>query len=223
MDGYFKRIREICDKYGVLLILDEVMCGLGRTGVLHACTGEGVVPDLLIDAKGLGAGYQPLGTVMIIEKVARAVMEGSGAFVHGHTFQGHAAACAGAIAVQKIFKEDDLVNRSAQMGALLRSRLESRFGNHPNVGDIRGKGLFQGIELVADRMSKTPFDPAHKVHLKVKAGGMERGLAVYPMGGTLDGVSGDHIVIAPPFIITESEIDFLVETLAVTIDAALPG
>ncbi len=223
VEGYFVRIREICDKYGVLLILDEVMCGLGRTGVLHACMAEGVVPDLLIDAKGLGAGYQPLGTVMIIEKVAKAVMEGSGAFVHGHTFQGHAAACAGAVAVQKIFKEDDLVNRSAKMGALLRSRLESRFGNHPNVGDIRGRGLFQGVELVADRMTKTPFDPAHKVNLKVKAEGMERGLAVYPMGGTVDGVRGDHIVLAPPFIIKESEIDYLVDTLAATIDAALPA
>lgn len=223
VEGYFKRIRQICDKYGVLLILDEVMCGLGRTGVLHACTGGGVVPDLLVDAKGLGAGYQPLGTVMIIKKVADAVMNGSGAFVHGHTFQGHAAACAGALAVQKIFEEDGLVQRSAEMGALLRARLESRFGNHPHVGDIRGKGLFQGVELVADRMTKTPFDPKHKVHLKVKAGGMERGLAVYPMGGTLDGFRGDHIVIAPPFIIQESEIDYLVDRLAATIDAAIPA
>jgi adenosylmethionine-8-amino-7-oxononanoate aminotransferase len=220
--GYFQRVRAICDRHDVLLLLDEVMCGMGRTGTLHACEQDGVAPDLMIVAKGLGAGYQPIGAVLIADKIARAVMDGSGGFVHGHTYQAHPVACAGAIAVQNVMRADGLVARAAAMGAKLRARLESRFGNHPHVGDIRGRGLFQGIELVQDRLTKEPFDPDHKLHLKIKYDALARGLAVYPMGGTVDGRRGDHVVVSPPYIIGDDEIDILVDRLAQAIDASLP-
>jgi len=218
---YFKRIREICDKYGVLLILDEVMCGMGRTGTLHACEQEGIAPDLMTIAKGLGGGYEPIGAVLLAGKIYDSFAGGSGFFQHGHTYMGHPLACAAGLAVQETIRRDNLLDNVCSMGAHLRRRLGERFGNHAHVGDIRGRGLFQAIELVEDRMTKAPFDPARKLNARVKKAAMARGLMVYPMGGTIDGTRGDHVLLAPPFIVTASQIDEIVDRLGSAVDDAL--
>lgn len=217
--GYFKAVRELCDRHGILLILDEVMCGMGRTGTLHACEQEGVAPDLLTIAKGLGGGYQPIGAVLAQGRLVEAFRRGSGLFQHGHTYLGHAVACAAALAVQQVIVRDGLLDRVKVLGTHLEQRLRAELGAHPHVGDIRGRGLFWGVELVADRASKQWFDPALKVHARLKADAMARGLLVYPMGGTVDGRVGDHVLLAPPFICSEAEIDLLVERLAEAVDA----
>ncbi|MBP0579818.1 aspartate aminotransferase family protein [Labrys sp. LIt4] len=220
---YFRRIRAICDRYGVLLILDEVMCGMGRTGTLHACEQEGVVPDLMTVAKGLGGGYQPIGAVLLSAAIFEAFARGSGFFQHGHTYMGHAMAAAAALVVQETIVRDNLLANVVAMGDHLRERLEQRFANHAHIGDIRGRGLFRAIEFVADRSSKQPFDPALKLHAAVKREAMARGLMAYPMGGTIDGVQGDHILLAPPFIIERGQADAVVERLGDAVDAAIAG
>ncbi len=219
--GYFKRVREICDRHGMLLILDEVMCGMGRTGTLHACEQEGIVPDLMAIAKGLGGGYQPVGAVLINAKVIDAIGAGSGFFQHGHTYIGHPVACAAALAVQQVFARDKLVERCAQQGARLGVRLSEAFREHPHVGDIRGRGLFQAVELVADRATKQPFEPAFKVHAKVKKAAMDAGMLCYPMGGTIDGARGDHVLLAPPFIISDEELDLLIGRLTEAVNTVV--
>jgi hypothetical protein len=211
--GYFKRVREVCDRYGVLLVLDEVMCGMGRCGTLWAFEQEGIVPDLVTVAKGLGAGYQPIGALLVSKKISDAVLGGSGFFQHGHTYIGHAAACAGALAVQKRLHEDGLLKKVTPMGALLERKLRDAFENHPHVGDIRGRGLFRGVEIVEDRATKKPFDPKLRMHARVKRKAMQAGLMCYPMGGTIDGVQGDHVLLAPPFIVDETQLDELVDKL----------
>ena len=211
--GYFKRIREICDRYGVLLILDEVMCGMGRTGTLFACEQDQIAPDICTIAKGLGASYQPIGAMMCTGTIYEAIRNGTGQFQHGHTYLGHPVACAAALAVVTKLTSEGLVERCRMMGDKLMSRLQDRFGDHPNVGDIRGRGLFLGMELVADRETKTPLDPALQTHAKLKKKAFENGLICYPMGGTIDGRLGDHVLLAPPFIIEESEIEMLVDRL----------
>ncbi|NGO51194.1 aspartate aminotransferase family protein [Allomesorhizobium camelthorni] len=218
---YLKRIRAICDRYGILLILDEVMCGMGRTGTLHACEQDGVAPDLMTVAKGLGGGYQPIGAVLLSQKIFDAFANGSGLFQHGHTYICHPMACAAALAVQEVIARDDLLANVRAMGAHLSRRLGERFGNHAHVGDIRGRGLFMGVELVQDRSTKAPFDPKLKLNAKIKREAMARGLAAYPGGGTIDGVNGDHVLIAPPFIIDAATIDAVVERLGDAIDAAV--
>ena len=219
--GYFERIREICDRHGVLLILDEVMCGMGRCGTLHAIEAEGVTPDLMVLAKGLGGGYAPIGAVLASADVMAAFERGSGAFMHGHTYMAHPLACAAALAVQRTIREQDLLANVRVQGARLKTLLAARLGDHPHVGDIRGRGLFCGVELVADRATKAPFDPALRVHSHIKSEAMQRGLLVYPMGGTVDGRSGDHVLIAPPFIVEERHVAEIVDKLAMAIDAAL--
>ena len=219
--GYFKRVREVCDRYGVLLILDEVMCGMGRCGTLYAFEQDGIVPDLVSVAKGLGAGYQPIGATLVSKRVYETIVSGSGFFQHGHTYLGHAAACAGALAVQRRLHEDGLLARVAPLGVLLEKKLRAAFGDHPHVGDIRGRGLFLGVELVADRASKRPFDPARRVNAKVKKEALKEGLMCYPMGGTLDGVQGDHVLLAPPFIIEEAQLDESITKLRSALDAVL--
>ncbi|MBA1145217.1 aspartate aminotransferase family protein [Mesorhizobium neociceri] len=221
VDGYFKRIREICDSYGVLLILDEVMCGMGRTGTLHAYEQEAIVPDLIAIAKGLGGGYQPVGAVLLGRRIYDAFATGSGFFQHGHTYMAHPMAAAAALAVQDVVREHGLLDNVVRMGELLNHRLQERFHNHHSVGDIRGRGLFRGIEIVADRGDKSPFDPARKVNVAIKREAMARGLMVYPMGGTIDGVQGDHILLAPPFIVSAGQIDTIVERLGDAVDAAV--
>lgn len=218
---YFKRIRAICDKYGVLLVLDEVMCGMGRTGTLHACEQDGISPDLMTFAKGLGGGYQPVGAVLLSKKIFEAFSRGSGFFQHGHTYMGHPMAAAAGLAVQEILRRDGLLANVVAMGGHLQRRLQERFANHHHVGDIRGRGLFRGIELVADRSTKAPFDPSRKLNALVKREAMARGLMVYPMGGTIDGVQGDHVLLAPPFIVNEGHIDAIVERLGDSVDAAI--
>jgi adenosylmethionine-8-amino-7-oxononanoate aminotransferase len=218
--GYFKRVREICDRHGILLILDEVMCGMGRTGTLHACEQEGIAPDLMAIAKGLGGGFMPIGALMISDTIYKTIADGSRVFQHSHTYTGHPLACAAALAVLTVIRRDNLLQNVRDQGARLTRRLQERFGNHPFVGDVRGRGLFQGVELVADRGTKEPFDPARKIHAKVKQEAMARGLMTYPMGGTVDGVRGDHILLAPPFIINGDAIDTIVERLGEAIDAA---
>jgi len=218
--GYFKRVREICDRHGILLILDEVMCGMGRTGTLHACEQDGVSPDLMAIAKGLGGGYAPIGALLLQDKIFKALADGSGAFQHSHTYTGHPLACAAALAVQRVIRRDNLLANVREQGARLSRRLQERFGNHPFVGDVRGRGLFQGIEIVSDRGTKEPFDPARKVHARIKQEAMARGLMVYPMGGTVDGTRGDHVLLAPPFIIDAAAVDTIVERLGEAVDAA---
>jgi adenosylmethionine-8-amino-7-oxononanoate aminotransferase len=219
--GYFRAVREICDRHGALLILDEVMCGMGRTGTLHAWEQEGIAPDIQAVAKGLGGGYQPIGALLASARVVDAIRDGSGAFQHGHTYLAHPVACAAALAVQQVIREDGLLARVREQGDLLDRRLTDRFGNHPHIGDIRGRGLFRGLELVADRTSKRPFDPALKVHARVKQAAFDRGLACYPSGGTVDGVRGDHVLLAPPYIVSPHEIDMIVDRLGAAIDDAL--
>lgn len=219
--GYFKRVREICDRHGILLILDEVMCGIGRTGTLHACEQEGVRPDILAIAKGLGGGYAPIGAILLHDRIFKAIADGSGAFQHSHTYTGHPLACAAALAVQQVIQRDDLLANVRRQGGLLAKRLQERFGNHPFVGNVRGRGLFQAIEIVADRGTKKPFDPQRKLHAQIKREAMTRGLMVYPMGGTADGARGDHVLLAPPFIIDSDAIDMVVERLGDAVDAAV--
>ena len=215
--GYFKRVRELCDRHGILLILDEVMCGMGRCGTLWAFEQEGIVPDLVAVAKGLGAGYQPIGALLVSESITKAIVAGSGFFQHGHTYLGHPAACAGALAVQKRLHDDGVLSRVLPLGRLLEKKLKEAFADHPNVGDIRGRGLFWGLELVADRATKAPFDPKWQMHARVKREAMRQGLLCYPMGGTLDGQRGDHILLAPPFILEETQLDELVDKLSMAI------
>jgi adenosylmethionine-8-amino-7-oxononanoate aminotransferase len=219
--GYFRRVRDVCDRYGVLLILDEVMCGMGRCGTLWAFEQEGVVPDLAAIAKGLGAGYQPIGAVMVSGQIHDTIVGGSGFFQHGHTYLGHAAACAGALAVQRRLHDDGLLGRVAPLGALLEQKLRAAFGAHAHVGDIRGRGLFWGLELVADKAARAPFEPGLRVHARVKKAALEAGLMCYPMGGTLDGARGDHVLLAPPFIVEERQLDELVGKLGGALDAVL--
>jgi adenosylmethionine-8-amino-7-oxononanoate aminotransferase len=216
--GYFRRVREICDRHGILLVSDEVMCGMGRTGTLYAIEQEGVAPDLVAIAKGLGGGYQPIGAVLAQARVVEAFRKGSGLFQHGHTYLGHPVAAAAALAVQRVIKRDNLLAAVRTRGAHFERRLREALGAHPHVGDIRGRGFFRGIELVRDRETKETFDPALRLHAKIKAGAMERGLMVYPMGGTIDGVRGDHVLLAPPFIATEADLDEIVGRLAEAIE-----
>jgi adenosylmethionine-8-amino-7-oxononanoate aminotransferase len=218
--GYFKRVREICDRYGILLILDEVMSGMGRTGTLFACEQDGIAPDMVVVAKGLGGGYQPIGAVLASAAIVDAVRRGSGAFQHGHTYIGHPIACAAALAVQKTVEDQNLLASVRVNGQLLRRRLDEAFRDHPYVGDIRGRGLFLGVELVTDRATREPFDPGRRLHAAVKREAMARGLLVYPSGGTIDGIRGDHILVAPPFIAKPGELDSIAQLLRQAVDVA---
>ena len=219
--GYFKRIREICDRYGILLILDEVMCGMGRTGTMFSCEQDDIVPDLLTLAKGLGAGYQPIGAVMVADHVLRTFAEGSGFFQHSHTYMGHPVACAAGNAVIDAIEEDDLLANVRGRGRELQAALGIEFGQHPHVGDIRGRGLLIGIEIVKDRSTKEPFETERKLPGRIKAAAMAEGLMVYPMGGTIDGLSGAHVLLAPPYIIDGSHVEAIVDRLSKALDTAL--
>ena len=219
--GYLRGVRELCDRHGILLILDEVMCGMGRTGTLYACEQEGVAPDIVVIAKGLGAGYEPIGAALLSRRIFEAFRDGSGFFQHGHTYLGHVLACAAALEVQRTIEREDLLANVRRLGPLLEARLRERFAAHPHVGDIRGRGLFWGIEFVADRASKRPFDPALRLHARIKKAAMAQGLMTYPMGGTIDGRLGDHLLLAPPFILGEQHLEMIVERLAQALDAAI--
>ncbi len=219
---YLKRIRAVCDRYGVLLILDEVMSGMGRTGHLFACDEDGVAPDIIAIAKGLGAGYQPIGAMIASTRIYDTIVGGSGFFQHGHTYVAHVAACAGALAVQRVIQEEHLLDNVKERGEQLRQLLREKFSDHPHVGDVRGRGLFVGVEFVQDRSSKAAFDPRLKVYAQLKASGMRHGLLTYPSGGTVDGVRGDHVLLAPPFICTETDIEVIGERFLKAVQAVLP-
>lgn len=222
VEGYFKKVREICDKYGALLILDEVMCGMGRTGSLFAYEQEQINPDICAIAKGLGAGYQPIGAMLCTSEIYDVIRDGSGFFQHGHTYNGHPTAAAAALAVVRRLIDDDVVSNVAPLGARLQQELSDTLGQHPHIGDIRGRGLFLGLEIVKDRETKEPFDPEMALAMRLKAAAFEAGLICYPMGGTIDGKRGAHILLAPPFIMESSHIDLIVGTLAAAIEKVLP-
>jgi adenosylmethionine-8-amino-7-oxononanoate aminotransferase len=219
--GYFKRIREICDKHNILLILDEVMCGMGRTGSLFACEQEGVRPDIITLAKGLAAGYQPIGATLCSNQIYSQFRDGSGAFQHGHTYVGHATACAAALEVQQTIEDENLLHNVRSMGEVLNLALHERFGRHPNIGDIRGRGLFRALELVADRQTKAPLPYQLSIAAEIKRQGMAKGLACYPNSGTIDGLHGDHVLLAPPYIIDQTHVEEIVHKLGLAVDAAL--
>ena len=221
VEGYFKLIREICDRYGVLLIMDEIMCGMGRTGTLHASTQEGVTGDIQVVAKGLGGGYQPVSALLTSPKVVDVFAKGTGAFIHGHTYMSHPMAAAAALAVQETIAADNLLANVRERGTQLMASLNSRFGNSPFIGDIRGRGLFIGLELVQDRITREPFDPSMNLAARLKARAMENGLMIYPGSGTIDGTSGDHVLLAPAYILTPQEADEIVDRLGQTIDDVL--
>lgn len=219
---YLKRIRAVCDRYGVLLILDEVMSGMGRTGHLFACDEDGVAPDIIAIAKGLGAGYQPIGAMIASTRIYDTIVGGSGFFQHGHTYVAHVAACAGALAVQRVIQEELLLDNVKKRGEQLRRLLREKFSDHPHVGDVRGRGLFVGVEFVQDRSSKDAFDPRSKIYAQLKASGMQHGLLTYPSGGTIDGVRGDHVLLAPPFICTEADIELICDRFVKAVQSVLP-
>ncbi|MEH2559310.1 adenosylmethionine-8-amino-7-oxononanoate aminotransferase [Bradyrhizobium algeriense] len=220
-EGYFRAVREICGRHGALVILDEVMCGMGRTGTRHAWEQEGIAPDIQAIAKGLGGGYQPIGAMLASARIVDVIRDGSGAFLHGHTYMAHPLACAAALEVQRVIDDEQLLDRVKTLGGQLERRLTERFGNHRHVGDIRGRGLFQAIELVADRATRAPFDPALKLNQRIKAIAFEGGLGCYPAGGCMDGRSGDHVLLAPPYIATSDDIDMIVDRLGHAVDSAL--
>ncbi len=220
-EGYFRAVREICDRHGALVLLDEVMCGMGRTGTRHAWEQEGIAPDIQAIAKGLGGGYQPIGAMLASTRIVDVIRDGSGAFQHGHTYLAHPLACAAALEVQRVIDDEQLLDRVKTLGSQLERRLTERFGNHRHVGDIRGRGLFQAIELVADRGTRAPFDPALKLNQRIKAIAFEGGLGCYPAGGCMDGRSGDHVLLAPPYIATSEDIDMIVDRLGQAVDFAL--
>lgn len=211
--GYFPAMRAICDKHGALLILDEVMSGMGRTGYGHAWEAEGVVPDIQAIGKGLGGGYQPIGAVLVAPHIVDALTAGSGGFMHGQTYQAHPVACAGALEVQRIIREDRLVANAARLGKKLGEGLQSALGSHPQVGDVRGRGLFWGIEFVRDRATKEPFPTIDLVSEKAKDAALRCGLLVYPGAGTADGERGDHVLLAPAFNMRDEDIDEVVGRL----------
>ena len=220
---YLKHVREICDRHGVLLILDEVMCGSGRTGTFLSCEQDGIVPDIVTLGKGLGAGYQPIGAVICTSTIYEAVANGSGALKHGQTYNAHPVGCAAGLAVQNVIKRERLLDRVSESGRRLASLVSNRFGGHPNVGDIRGRGLLLAMELVADRETKASFDPKLALHQRAKRDAFDRGLLIYPGGGTIDGRRGDHILLAPPYNVTDGELDMIVDLLAQTVESILPS
>ncbi|KAM3439835.1 hypothetical protein NHJ13734_003568 [Beauveria thailandica] len=211
--GYLRGARALCDKYGILLILDEIMCGTGRCGTYFAFEPEDVVPDLVTVAKGLGGGYCSIAAVLAHKNVVDVIRRGTSSFNHGHTYQAHPVACATALAVQRIVRRDDLVARCAAMGKLLEAKLRAELSGCPSVGDVRGRGLFWAVEFVKNRETKETFDPLISFGIKVQQTAFEAGVAVYPGWLTVDGTKGDHVLLAPPFTVAEEELDIIVRVL----------
>jgi len=219
--GYFDRIREICDRYGIHLILDEVMCGTGRTGSMMAYQQEHIIPDIVTMAKGMAAGYQPVGALLCRSEVVETIRNNSGFFQHGHTFMGHATAVAASLATLQAIKSENLLENVVKRGRQIRAGLRDALGNHPNIGDIRGRGLFIGVEFVLDRETKEAFDPALKMHNEVQKAAMDNGLLCYGMGGTIDGRRGDHVLIAPPYNLDGAQQQELVEKFSAAVASSM--
>ena len=219
--GYFQEVRRICDRHGALLILDEVMCGSGRAGTLYAFEQDGVVPDMVTMAKGLGGGYQPIGAMLVREAWAELLLEAGRNFMHGHTYMAHPMATAAALAVQRVIEDEGLLGRVERMGRFVRERLGETFGEHPHIGDMRGRGLFLAVEIVADRETKEPFPASRQLPARIMTFAMDEGLICYPGGGTADGTNGAHVLLAPPYIISEDDAAEAVARLGRAIDRAL--
>lgn len=219
--GYFPAMKEVCARHGALLILDEIMSGMGRSGSQHVWQQEGVTPDIQAIAKGLGGGYVPIGAMLASRRVMEGLSRGSGAFIHGHTYQGHPLAAAGALEVQRIIREEKLIENVARLAPVLEGALNDRFGNHPHIGEIRGRGFFWALEFVRDRATKQPYAPSVNFTEHLKKAALEAGVLIYPSNGTVDGVNGDHVIIAPPFNTTEAEIAEIVDRLGTTVDRTL--
>ena len=223
--GYAKRVREICDRTGILMIADEVMCGSGRCGTWRALEHDGVVPDVMSVAKGLAGGYLPLGAAILAERLWEPMMARHGGLMTGHTFSGHTAACAAGVAVQTIVEREGLLDKVKTGGAHLMGLLRDALGERPYIGDIRGRGYFIGIELVAERASKEPFPPSLQLFARVRDQSFANGLICYPTGGNVDGVKGDQIILAPPYNASRAELDEIVDKLQQSLSevmAALP-
>ena len=221
LPGYFSAMRDVCKRHGALLILDEIMCGVGRTGTFFDWEQEGISPDIMTLGKGLGGGYSPIAGILIHEDVVSTLAKGSGKFNHGHTYQAHPLSCAAALAVQKIVKRDNLVERCKSLGLILETKLNHALGSELHVGEIRGRGLLWAIEFVKDRATKEPFDPKHQFGLKVQFAAFNLGIAIYPGAATVNGLHGDHVLIAPPYTISEIEIDVIVQAVAKAYHQAL--
>ncbi|KAG8160944.1 hypothetical protein KVR01_009208 [Diaporthe batatas] len=224
--GYLKAMQDVCHKHGALFVLDEVMCGMGRTGTLHAWQAEpGVVPDIQTNAKGLGGGYQPIASMMVSEQIVNVLKKGSGQFIHGLTYQAMPVQAAAALEVQRIIREDQLMANVVEQGAYLGQCLHGLLGNHPHVGDIRGRGLFWGVEFVRDKATKEPFHPSLEVAQKVAEVAItsSRSMTVYPGAGCADGVRGDHIILAPPYTVTRGDIELIAATIASAVFVAFRG
>ena len=217
-DGYWIRLRELCDRHGVLLILDEIMCGVGRTGTWFACEQEGVVPDMITIAKGLAAGYQPIGALLVKGNLYEQIKSSSGYFQHNFSFMGHPVACAAGVETLNVIENEGLLNNVRLKGSELKEKLLARFKNSPCVGDVRGKGLFQAIEFVINRSTKEPIDPKLLFASRLKESAFDRGLICYPMGGTIDGLTGDHVLLAPPYIVNSKDIENIVNILGGAVD-----
>ncbi|KAL2862747.1 pyridoxal phosphate-dependent transferase [Aspergillus lucknowensis] len=216
--GYFKAIRDICDKYDVLLILDEIICGMGKTGTVHAWEQEGIRgPDIQTIGKALGAGFVPLSGVLLHQKIFDALSAGSNKLAHGHTFQAHPLACAAAVAAQKIIKRDNLIERAAQMGKKLEALLRKEIGPLPLVGDIRGRGLFWAVEFVLDKEQKTPFSPDVDFCAQVVRDSFDMGLNILGSLPRSGEYQVDHILVCPPYIVTDSELEEIVSRLSAAI------
>lgn len=216
--GYFARIRDICDRHGVLFIADEVMCGSGRTGSFFALEQEGVSADIITLAKGLGAGFQPIAAVLACGKVVEAIAGGSGTLWHGHTYMSHAVGCACALAVLEELDERDLLANVRRQGHKLGQKLLARFGQSAHIGDVRGRGLFWSVEIVADRTTKAPFDPRLRMAAMFKKRAQELGLLCYPSSGCVDGERGDHVLVAPPYDVEDDDLDLIVDLMGRTLD-----
>lgn len=215
-EGYFAAVKEVCEKHGALLILDEVMCGMGRTGTMHAWQQESVVPNIQVIGKGFGAGYIPISGVLIDHEVNQVLESGSAKFSHGQSFQAHPSACAAALEIQHIIHEEDLLANVRSMGHLLASSLQEKIGSHPKVGNIRGRGLLWSVEFVNDKLTREPFPPEWNVGYSVHELAIREphNMCLYPGKGTIDGMSGDHVLISPPYNVTPIEINMIVERLA---------
>lgn len=242
LPGYLKAMKEVCQRHGALLILDEVMSGMGRTGTLHAWEQEGVVPDLQTIAKGLGGGYAPIAGLLLNKHVVDTLTKGTGSFSHSQTYQGHPVSCAAAYRVQQIIQEDNLLPNVRAMGTYLGQLLHEKLDSHPHVGDIRGRGLFWAvsllnlflsghaliysmlqIEFVKNKETKEPYAPSEGISWKVHTTGLmpEHAISLIPGNGGVDGVNGDHVCLAPAYNTTRAEIELIVDRVTKVVEEAL--
>ena len=219
--GYARALREVCDRHGVLMIADEIFCGVGRAGTWRALEPEGVYPDLMTIAKGMSGGYMPLSGCVVSRDLRDTIGGSHGNVEIARTYSGHTAACSAGLAVLSIIERDGLIDKVARDGVYLKERLDATLGQHDSVGDIRGIGFMWGVELVEDRESKEPFDPALKLHARYRDRAMQNGLLTYQAGGIVDGHKGDFVQVSPPYVATRDELDEIVDKVALSIKQAV--